>query len=103
MIRFTAYRREMNERDTHNELQKNDESEPQYEGVVFTDGTCVLRWLTPLRSHSVWDSFISAMGVHGHPEYGTDIVFHDPAYDLEIWWDLRVADSKKEPQKEEKS
>ena len=35
------------------------------------------------------------MGVHGHPEYGTEIVFHDPAYDLELWWDLRVKEAIK--------
>lgn len=90
MIRFTAYRRDMDSRETHNDQQKNPESEPQYEGVVFTDGTCVLRWLTPLRSHSVWNSFQEAMGVHGHPEYGTEIEFHDLASDLQDWWDERV-------------
>lgn len=77
MIRFTAYRRDMDSRETHNENQKNPESEPQYEGVVFSDGTCVLRWLTPMRSHSVWPDFKTAMAVHGHPEYGTEIVVHD--------------------------
>ena len=94
IIRFTAYRRDMDSRETHNEQQKNPESEPQYEGVVFSDGTCALRWLTPLKSHSVWDSFMSAMGVHGHPEYGTEIVWHDPGYDLEKWWELRVEQAK---------
>ena len=67
----------MDNRETHNDSQKNPESEPQFEGVVFSDGTCVLRWLTPLRSTSVWPDFNSAMGVHGHPEYGTRIVFYD--------------------------
>ena len=96
MIRFTAYRRDMDQRETHNDQQKNPEEEPQYEGVVFQDGTCVLRWLTPLRSTSVWDSFIAAMGVHGHPEYGTEIVWHDEAHDLALWWDLRVKPDTKE-------
>lgn len=85
--RFTAYRDNMDNRDTHNENQKNAESEPQYEGVVFTDGTCVLRWLTPLRSTSVWPDFDTAMGVHGHPEYGTRIVFTEPSETIALPWD----------------
>lgn len=53
------------------------ESEPQYEGVIFGDGTVVLRWQTEYRSHSVWASFEDFYQVHGHPEYGTRIVFLD--------------------------
>jgi hypothetical protein len=75
--RFTAYRYDMNNRETHTELQKNDEGEPQFEGVIFTDGTVALRWLTPLRSTSIWPDLYTALGVHGHPEYGTDIQWHD--------------------------
>jgi hypothetical protein len=48
-----------------------------YEGVIFSDGTVVLRWLTAFKSHSVWDSFRSFYQVHGHPEYGTRIEFAD--------------------------
>lgn len=48
-----------------------------YEGVIFTDGTVVLRWLTQFRSHSVWGDYKSFYKVHGHPEYGTRIEFHD--------------------------
>lgn len=78
MKRFTAYRDDMDiHHDTHNENQKNPESEPQYEGIIFTDGSCAIRWLTACKSTSVWDSFRTAMLVHGHPEYGTRIVFHD--------------------------
>jgi len=49
-----------------------------YWGVVFPDGTCVLRWNGPSVSHSIWASFEDAMKVHGHPEprYGTEIVWH---------------------------
>ena len=75
--RFLAYRHDMNNRETHNELQKNDESEPQFEGVVFSDGTVALRWLAPLRSTSIWPDIETALGVHGHPEYGTDIIWFD--------------------------
>jgi hypothetical protein len=55
----------------------NSGSEPDYEGVVFSDGTVVLRWRTAFRSHSVWDSWEDMFHVHGHPEYGTRIVFDD--------------------------
>lgn len=77
MKRFTAYRRNISQRDTHSALHKNPDDVPQYEGVVWTDGTVTLRWLTPLRSTSVWPDLHSALGVHGHPEYGTEILWHD--------------------------
>jgi hypothetical protein len=67
----------MDARETHTELQKNPESEPQFEGVIWSDGTVTLRWLTALRSHSVWESLADCLGIHGHPEYGTEIVWHD--------------------------
>ena len=51
--------------------------EPQYEGVVFTDGSVALRWRTAFRSSSVWDSFFDFFHVHGHPEYGTRIEWLD--------------------------
>jgi hypothetical protein len=51
--------------------------EPDYEGVIFSDGTVVIRWLTAFRSHSVWNDYNSFYQVHGHPEYGTRIVFAD--------------------------
>lgn len=44
-----------------------------YQGVVFDDGTVVLRWLTEHKSHSVWKDYRSFYKVHGHPEYGTRI------------------------------
>jgi hypothetical protein len=49
----------------------NPPDEPQFEGAVFTDGTCVVRWLTACRSHSVWGSLADLLAVHGHEEYGT--------------------------------
>ena len=55
----------------------NPPDEPQFEGVIFSDGTVVLRWLTEYRSHSVWADWASMMAIHGHPEYGTKIEFHD--------------------------
>jgi hypothetical protein len=48
-----------------------------YEGVIFSDGTVVIRWLTEFRSHSVWACWEDFYMVHGHPEYGTKIEFTD--------------------------
>ncbi len=84
--RFTAYRRNISARDTHNELQKNADSEPQFEGVIWSDGTVTLRWMTACPSTSVWASLADMLNIHGHPEYGTEIDWHDgPAPD--IWLD----------------
>jgi len=49
----------------------------QFEGVEFSDGTVVLRWMTDFRSHSVWASMADMLKVHGHPEYGTEIRYLD--------------------------
>jgi hypothetical protein len=62
--RFTAYRR-------------NPDNEPQFEGVIWTDGTVTLRWLTACRSTSVWANLADCLNIHGHPEYGTLIEWHD--------------------------
>jgi len=51
--------------------------EVQFEGVVFSDGTVCIRWLTQFRSHSVWQSWDDVEKVHGHPEYGTEIRWLD--------------------------
>ena len=77
MERFTAYRTQISKRDTHNADQKNPDDVPQFEGVIFSDGTCVIRWLTPSGSHSVWGSVDDMLRIHGHPEYGTIIIWHD--------------------------
>jgi len=45
---------------------------------VFSDGTVCVRWLTPrFRSHSLWSCWDDLERVHGHPEYGTEIIWHD--------------------------
>jgi hypothetical protein len=49
----------------------NAPEEVQFEGVVFSDGTVCVRWLTEFRSHSVWASLADLEKIHGHPEYGT--------------------------------
>lgn len=93
MKRFTAYRQSVPD-ETHGEDHKNAPEEVQYEGIVFTDGTCVLRWRTAVSSCSVWDSFESAMRIHGHPEYGTRIVFHDGV--LPLPWEALAGDKEQD-------
>jgi len=63
--------------DTHDENQANPPDEPQFEGIVFTGGKCVIHWLTAVGSVSVFDSFAEMMTIHGHPEYGSELVW-DP-------------------------
>lgn len=55
----------------------NRPDEVQLEGVVFSDGTVVVRWCTETRSHSIWNCFEDFMKVHGHPEYGTFLKWLD--------------------------
>ena len=74
MKTFTMYRRKV-PWETHNAFQANPVDEPQFEGVVFTDGTCAIRWLTEKGSTAVWASFEDMMVIHGHPEYGSELVW----------------------------
>ena len=74
--RFTMYRRAV-PTETHDENQRNASNEPQFEGVIFSDGRVAVRWLTLKRSTSCWDSFDDMMAIHGHPEYVSEIVWHD--------------------------
>lgn len=55
----------------------NDGMTPDYEGVIYSDGTVAIRWLTAYRSHSSWPDMHTFYMVHGHPEYGTRLVFDD--------------------------
>lgn len=55
----------------------NAPDEVQFEGVVFSDGTVCVRWLTEFRSHSIWSSFDDLDKIHGHPEYGIEIEWLD--------------------------
>ena len=55
----------------------NPPDEMQLEGVVFSDGTVVVRWQNGFRSHSVWSSWEYFEHVHGHPEYGTFVRWLD--------------------------
>ena len=87
MKRFTAYRRNISKRETHSMLMKNPDDQPQFEGVIWTDGTVSVRWLTPIRATSVWDSLYDLLMIHGHPEYGTVIEWHDDFIPKE-WTDI---------------
>lgn len=65
--RFVVFRRgDLSE--THNENQVNPPDQPQYEGVVFSDGTTVVRWLTAKRSTSLWPDFDTLWAIHGHDD-----------------------------------
>jgi hypothetical protein len=80
MKRFTVYRLgDLSE--THNADQANPADAPQFEGVVFSDGTCAVRWLTACASTSCWDSFEAMWRIHGHTDpnskHGTKIVWHE--------------------------
>ena len=73
---FTMYRKNVPD-ETHDANQKNAPDEPQFEGVEFSDGRVAVRWLTAKRSVSVWDSIGDMLAIHGHPEYGSVLVWHD--------------------------
>lgn len=73
---FTMYRRNVPDA-THDANQKNAPDEPQFEGVIFSDNRVAVRWLTKIGSVSVWDSFDDLMAIHGHPEYQSELVWHD--------------------------
>lgn len=74
MITFKAYRANV-PANTHDKNQANPPDEVQFEGVEFSDGRVAVRWLTAARSVSVWDSMSDLLKIHGHPEYGTRIVY----------------------------
>jgi hypothetical protein len=53
----------------------NGPNAPDYEGVQFSDGTVVMRWLTLKHSTSIFPDMEMFQAIHGHPEYGTEIVY----------------------------
>jgi hypothetical protein len=78
MKTFTAYRT-VDISTTHDQNQVNPPEQPQFEGVVFSDGSVAVRWCTAKRSTSVWSCLDDLLAIHGHPEYGTRIVWHEDA------------------------
>lgn len=81
MRRFEGYRPHPPE-EYYQQGAANAPDEPQYEGVVFSDGTVAVRWLTQFRSHSIWTDWESFYQIHGHPEYGTVIKWLDETREL---------------------
>ncbi len=76
MESFIVYRTKAKEVvEEHEKSNYRDGDLPQFEGVVFHDGTCAIRWYTETRSMSFWDSFEDMKSVHisAHPDYGTRI------------------------------
>lgn len=59
------------------------------EGVVFEDGTCVLRWLTEHRSTAVYENLATVEKIHGHGGK-TQLVF-DVDAPSNVWRELRAA------------
>jgi hypothetical protein len=80
MKTFTVYRRNVGRlTKDHTPDQMNPPDVPQFEGCVFSDGTCVVRWLTAVGSTSVFESFDALERIHGnkgHPDYQTEVVWH---------------------------
>ncbi len=75
MKAFTMYRQDV-PGETHATGTVNAPNEPQFEGIVFSDGTVAVRWLTECAATSVWDDMETLLQVHGHPEYGSILVWH---------------------------
>lgn len=80
MKTFTVYRTKA--REVVNDFEKSNYREgdlPQFEGVEFTDGHVVVRWLTATCSSSFWDNMqdLKAVHIYAHPDYGTRIEWSD--------------------------
>ena len=84
MRSFTVYRRgDLSE--THDANQVNHKDQPQFEGVVFTDGTVAIRWMTACKSTAIFADFDTLMKIHGHTDqnskHGTEVRWHT-AYEV---------------------
>lgn len=53
----------------------NSGDRPDFEGVIFDDGTVACRWLTAFASHVVWPNYETLYSVHidPHQNYGTRV------------------------------
>lgn len=98
--RFTVYRKAVNDpglAHLHNKNTMNGDDEPQYEGVIFTDGVVSVRWLTKIGGTEIFDTIEDLLKVHGHPEYETEIIWHDGS--APKIWTSQVAAYKKSKKK----
>jgi len=68
---FSMYRRGDISED-HDENQRTDPDKPQFDGVIFRSGKCVISWNTRSKSIAVFDSFEELMKIHGHSKPGID-------------------------------
>ncbi len=68
---FSMYRRGDISED-HDENQRTDPDKPQFDGVIFRSGKCVISWNTEAKSVAVFDSFEELMKIHGHNKPGID-------------------------------
>lgn len=75
MKTFTMFRRDMSNA-PHTADQKNAPDQPQFEGVEFSDGSVAIRWMTAKRSTAVWANMDDMLAIHGHPEYGSELVWN---------------------------
>lgn len=76
METFTVYRTKAKEVvEAWEKENYRDADKPQFQGVIFHDGTCAIRWYADRRSTSFWNSFDDMKSVHitAHPDYGTRI------------------------------
>jgi len=74
---FTMYRKDEDKlAEMHDSNTMNSANEPQFQGVVWDDGTVAVRWLTAIPATSVWDSLDDMLKVHGHPEYDSVLIWN---------------------------
>jgi hypothetical protein len=49
----------------------------QVEGIVTSNGKCIIEWQTAVNSVAIFENFDAFMKIHGHPEYKTIIKWLD--------------------------
>ena len=47
------------------------------EGIEFSDGRCVISWLTEHSSIAIYDDAETLLAIHGH-DHATEIQWYDP-------------------------
>ena len=54
-------------------------SDPDFEGVIFSDGSVAVRWRTLYASHVIWPDWRTLYMVHiePHQNYGTRVEFSE--------------------------
>lgn len=57
--------------------------DPDYEGIIFSDGGVCVHWLTLEGSYELFKGMEDFEKIHLHPEYGTKIVWGKQVYETE--------------------